>query len=132
MLARYCHTGVMPTVSEQRASTKEWLAVLLCPFGAALVLTVAVVDVSFIDFGSLNGARYQEHHDALRGLSIDVNSGERLPCLGQTVQAQTTFVMHLNGSWQLNLARCGLVIPLLSNRTCGNSPPGWRSIPRRR
>ena len=35
--------GVMPTVSEQRASTKEWLAVLLCTFGAALVLTVAVV-----------------------------------------------------------------------------------------
>ncbi|MEC7434025.1 MAG: cobalt ECF transporter T component CbiQ [Actinomycetota bacterium] len=42
MLARG-YTGVMPTVSEQRASTKEWLAVLLCTFGAALVLTVAVV-----------------------------------------------------------------------------------------
>ncbi|MGC6398868.1 MAG: cobalt ECF transporter T component CbiQ [Ilumatobacteraceae bacterium] len=42
MLARG-YTGVMPTVSEQQASTKEWLAVLLCPFGAVVVLIVAVV-----------------------------------------------------------------------------------------
>ncbi|MGB1502156.1 MAG: cobalt ECF transporter T component CbiQ [Ilumatobacteraceae bacterium] len=42
MLARG-YTGVMPTVSEQQASTKEWLAVLLCPFGAVVVLLVAVV-----------------------------------------------------------------------------------------
>ncbi|MGA0397632.1 MAG: cobalt ECF transporter T component CbiQ [Ilumatobacteraceae bacterium] len=42
MLARG-YTGVMPTVSEQRASTKEWLAVLLCPFGAVVVLILAVL-----------------------------------------------------------------------------------------
>ena len=42
MLARG-YTGVMPTVSEQQASTKEWLAVLLCPFSAVVVLIVAVV-----------------------------------------------------------------------------------------
>lgn len=42
MLARG-YTGVMPTVSEQQASIKEWLAVLLCPFVAVVVLIVAVV-----------------------------------------------------------------------------------------
>ena len=41
MLARG-YTGVMPAVLS-RGVNKEWLAVLLCPFGAALVLTVAVV-----------------------------------------------------------------------------------------
>jgi cobalt/nickel transport system permease protein len=42
MLARG-YTGVMPTVSEKRASTREWLTVLLCPLCAALVFIVAVV-----------------------------------------------------------------------------------------
>ena len=92
-----------------------------CRIGAHLggvVMSASSISVSELGFG------IGEHHDALRGLSIDVNAGERVAVLGQTVRAKPPSSCISMVSWPFNLARCGLVIPHCRIEFDGNSSPG--------